>query len=88
VAGVGRLNVIVAPLLSLSPFPLILLLFSAHILPPWACMIPLQINNPKPVPRYDIEANFENNLPKISLFIPLPVSVTLTSTSFLLSPLS
>ena len=42
---VGRLNEIVAPILSS-----LILLSSAHILPPWACIILLQINNPKPVP--------------------------------------
>ena len=50
---IGKLNVNVAPLPSL--------LFSAHILPPWASIILFDMNNPKPVPpAYDLVVNFVN----------------------------
>ena len=49
---IGKLNTNVAPLPSG--------LFSAHILPPWASIIPLHMNNPKPVPPVcDLVANCE-----------------------------
>jgi hypothetical protein len=51
----GKLNENVAP-----SFPS--LLFSAHILPPCASIILLEINKPKPVPPIsDFEANFVNS---------------------------
>src|SRR5919198_4444991 len=62
--------------LKVAPFPSIL--FSAHILPPWASIILLEINNPNPVPVEDFEVNFVNNRGIISGSIPLPVSFTLT----------
>jgi hypothetical protein len=37
----------------------------------------LEINNPKPVPLYDFEANFLNNLGNISGSIPVPVSLAI-----------
>ena len=49
---------------NLAPMPS--LLFSAHILPPWASMILLEINNPKPVSSFDFETNIEHNLGNIS----------------------
>ena len=55
----GRLNSNTAP-------PLLSGLFSAHILPPCASTMLLQINNPKPVPVSDAVANFVNNLGTIS----------------------
>jgi hypothetical protein len=68
---IGRLNVKVAPLS--SP-----VLFSAHILPPCASMILLEINNPTPVPPGEVVTNFENIFGIISGRIPEPVSLTLT----------
>jgi hypothetical protein len=50
----GKLNANVAPLPSL--------LFSAHILPPWASTIFLEIYKPNPVPSKDFVANLVNNL--------------------------
>ena len=50
-------------------------LFLAHILPPWASIIFLAMNRPRPVPWKDFEANFVNNLGKISWFIPSPLSL-------------
>jgi hypothetical protein len=56
---VGKLKLKVAPLSRR--------LFSAHILPPWASIMLLQMNNPKPVPpTSDFVTNFENNLGKTS----------------------
>ena len=69
---IGTLNENLAPMPSL--------LFSAHILPPWASMILLEINNPMPVSSYDFETNIENNLGNISGSIPVPVSFTVTIT--------
>jgi hypothetical protein len=43
-------------------------------------MILFAINNPKPIPEKDFEANFENSLGKSSESIPVPVSFTLTMT--------
>jgi hypothetical protein len=45
-------------------------LFSAHILPPCASTILFAINNPRPVPWSNFDANFENNLGSISGCIP------------------
>jgi hypothetical protein len=59
-----------------APFPS--WLFSAHIFPPWASIMLLEINNPNPVPEKDLVANFENNLGVISGSMPVPVSSTLT----------
>ena len=71
----GKLNENVAPLLSA--------LFSAHILPPWASIIFLEINNPKPVPPVcDFEANFVNNFGNMLESIPWPLSFTLTITTW------
>jgi hypothetical protein len=71
----GRLNENVAPLSSA--------LFSAHILPPCASMMLLDIYKPKPVPPLsEFEANFENSLGNISASIPLTVSFTETITIF------
>ena len=69
---IGRLKVKVAPLPSE--------LFSAHILPPCASTIFLEINNPRPVPWNDFDANFENNLGTIWWCIPWPVSFMVTKT--------
>src|SRR5438067_2480254 len=68
----GKLNAKVAPL----PFTL----FFAHILPLWASMILLEINNPNPVPLSDLVENFVNNLGNISRSMPLPLSDTYTTT--------
>ena len=68
----GRLNANVAPIPSS--------LFWAHILPPWASTMALEINKPKPVPVTDFVANFVNNLGNISGSIPVPVSFILTIT--------
>src|SRR6266487_4701693 len=75
---IGRLKLKVAPTPPLPSLPSIL--FSAHISPPWASIILLQINKPSPIPGLlsDFVANFENNLGKISESIPLPVSFILT----------
>ena len=51
--------------------PLPSALFSAHILPPWASTMPLEINNPNPDPVSDLVANFENNLSFMSGSIPV-----------------
>ena len=67
--------------------PILSLLFSAHILPPWASMILLEINNPKPVSSFDFETNIEHNLGNISGSIPVPVSFTVTITSSRLASL-
>ena len=40
----------------------------------------LEINNPNPVPSKDLEANFVKSLGRISLSIPCPVSLMLTTT--------
>ena len=72
--------------LNVAPFPSVL--FSAHILPPWASTILLEIYNPRPVPEKDFEANFENSFGIISAWIPEPVSLTLTTTTSLASSLS
>jgi len=58
-----RLNANVAPF-----FPS--LLFLAHILPPCASIMLLEINSPNPVPVSDFAANFENNRGYISGSIP------------------
>src|SRR5215467_4532182 len=42
----------------------------------------LQINNPKPVPLHDFEANFSNNLGNTSESILVPLSLTVTATNF------
>jgi hypothetical protein len=78
---IGKLKLKVAPTPPLPSLPSIL--FSAHILPPWASIMLLQINKPSPipVPLSDFVANFENNLGKISESIPLPVSFILTMTT-------
>lgn len=60
--------------------PLPLTLFSAHILPPWASTILLEIYNPSPVPLSDFLVNFVNNLGNISGSIPVPVSSILIIT--------
>ena len=62
-------------------------LFSAHILPPCASMILLDIYRPRPVPPLsDFEANLANSLGNTSESIPIPVSltdtITTSSTSF------
>jgi hypothetical protein len=41
-------------------------------------MMLFAINNPKPVPENDFEANLENNLGKSSESMPVPVSLMLT----------
>jgi hypothetical protein len=52
-------------------------LFLAHILPPRASIILLEINRPRPVPpASDFVVNFENSLGNISGSIPTPVSFT------------
>lgn len=76
----GRVNEKVAPL------PLEL--FSAHILPPCASIILLQIKRPSPVPEKDFVANFENSLGNISSSIPLPSSLILIMASSLIGFLS
>ncbi|HEY7079986.1 MAG TPA: hypothetical protein VH500_09810 [Nitrososphaeraceae archaeon] len=43
------------------------------------------MNNPKPVPEEDFEANLENNLGNRSWSIPVPVSFTLTTVRYSLS---
>ena len=57
-----------------APFPSSL--FSAHIFPPWASTMLLQIYRPRPVPWKDFDANFVNSLGKISESIPWPLSLT------------
>jgi hypothetical protein len=69
---IGKLKENVAPLPSV--------LFSAHIVPPRASTIFLEINNPNPVPSKDFAENLENNLGNISWSMPDPVSLTLTIT--------
>jgi hypothetical protein len=64
------------PKINVAPFSFEL--FSAHIFPPCASTILLDMNNPSPVPETDLEANFENNLGEISGSIPVPVSFILT----------
>jgi hypothetical protein len=58
----GRLTENIAPLPSA--------LFSAHILPPWASIVPLEIKNPDPDPVSELVTNFENNLSYSSESIP------------------
>jgi hypothetical protein len=65
----GRVNVKVAPFSSE--------LFCAHMLPPCAFTILLQIKRPSPVPAKDFVANFENSLGNISGSIPEPLSLIL-----------
>jgi hypothetical protein len=62
------------------------LLFPAHILPPWASTILLDMNNPNPVPDSDFVANFVNSLGIISGSIPLPLSLTLIVIALLSCP--
>ena len=45
---------------NLAPMPS--LLFSAHILPPWASMILFEINNPNPVSSYDLRQTLKITL--------------------------
>ena len=68
------------PKLNVAPLPSEL--FSAHILPPWASTILLEIYNPKPVPEFDLVANLVNSLGIISGCIPSPVSLTAIMTSW------
>jgi|GEM_PF-2012404 len=64
-----------------SLFPYSLELFSAHILPSCASIIPLHMYNPSPVPPLaDLVTNFVNSLGNISGSIPSPVSFILTIT--------
>src|SRR5918912_1271478 len=53
-------------------------LFSAHILPPCASIIFLQIYRPRPVPEKDLEENLVNSLGIISGSTPEPLSHILT----------
>jgi hypothetical protein len=55
-----------------------IVLFSAHILPPWASTILFDINNPSPVPCCDLVANLENRCGLISGCMPSPESLMLT----------
>jgi hypothetical protein len=59
---IGRLK------LNVAPFPSAL--FSAHIFPPWASMMLLEINNPNPIPEKDLVANLENSLGNIAGSMP------------------
>jgi hypothetical protein len=61
-------------MLNVNVAPLPPVLFSAHILPPCASMILLEIYNPNPVPLSDFLVNFVNNLGNISGSMPVPVS--------------
>lgn len=68
----GRVKEMVVPFFSSE---------SRVILPPCASTIPLTIYSPSPVPNEGLVcpitcANFENNLPCLSLAIPMPVSFT------------
>ena len=70
--------------LKVLPFPSPLL--SAQILPPCALIMPLQIDSPNPVPPYFLEIllstwkNLTNSLSRTALLMPMPSSVTRTST--------
>jgi hypothetical protein len=75
----GRLTENIAPLPSA--------LFSAHILPPWASIVPLEIKNPDPDPVSELVTNFENNLSYSSESIPVPLSFMLIITLASLLPL-
>src|SRR5215211_1245850 len=72
-ASKGILKVNVAPLLSL--------LFLAQILPPCASIMLLDMNNPRPVPVWDLLVNFVKSLDTISGSIPVPLSLTETMIS-------
>src|SRR5918999_2896756 len=61
---------------NVAPFPS--LLFSAHILPPCASIIFLQIYRPRPVPEKDLDENLVKSLGIISGSTPEPLSHTLT----------
>ncbi len=69
----GMVNANVAPLPPSS-----LVLFLAHMLPPWDSIIFLDMNTP--IQRLDkiLRQTLKNNLGKISLSIPVPLSVILT----------
>src|ERR671913_39952 len=67
-----RLNENVAPSFPPPLFLWLKLLFLAHILPPCASTILLEMNRPKPVPFSDLVANFVNNLGIIDGSIPGP----------------
>ena len=58
--------------------PSSLVLFLAHMLPPWDSIIFLDMNTP--IQRLDkiLRQILKNNLGKISLSIPVPLSVILT----------
>jgi hypothetical protein len=76
-----KLNEKVAPFLT----PFALLLFSAHIVPPWASTMFFDMYKPSPIPMSDFVANFVNNFDNISGSIPVPVSIILITTKSLLS---
>src|SRR5919201_1674956 len=67
---------------NVAPFPS--LLFSAHILPPCASIIFLQIYRPRPVPEKDLDENFVKSLGIISGSTPEPLSHMLTTAIVLL----
>jgi len=54
-------------------------LFFAHIFPPCASTIPLQMKSPNPVPISDFETNFVKSRVSNSSSIPTPSSFTLTT---------
>src|SRR5215207_10633191 len=69
---------------NVAPFPS--LLFLAHILPPCASIIFLQIYRPRPVPEKDLDENLVKSLGIISESTPEPLSHTsIMAISLLLS---
>ena len=79
----GKLNENVAPFSSK--------LFWAQMRPPWASIIFLAMNKPRPVPWVDLVTNLLNSRGKISSSIPFPLSLidisrNWPSSFFLLSP--
>src|ERR671923_23669 len=67
---------------NVAPFPS--LLFSAHILPPCASIIFLEIYRPRPVPEKDLDENLVKSLGIISESTPEPLSHTLIMATLLL----
>ena len=85
ISKTGRAKLKVAPVevvafstLSVAVAVAVASLFLAHILPPWASIIFLDIYRPSPVPELEPETNFVKSFLATSADIHCPLSVMLT----------